>query len=79
MARRHIGAVISLKDNMSATMRGIRREQKQFQNEVRRSIIIVCPLSLFILFSKSIISIPVLLSKFPVGSSANKISGFPIK
>ena len=37
MARRHIGAVISLKDNMSATMRGIRREQKQFQNEVRRT------------------------------------------
>ncbi len=43
------------------------------------TIIIVCPLSLFILSSKSIISIPVLLSKFPVGSSANKISGFPIK
>ncbi|HBF7024775.1 TPA: hypothetical protein KOV09_003815, partial [Clostridioides difficile] len=37
MARRHISAVISLKDNMSATMRGIRREQKQFQNEVRRT------------------------------------------
>ncbi|HGT0320973.1 MULTISPECIES: hypothetical protein [unclassified Clostridioides] len=37
MARRHISAVISLKDNMSATMRGIRREQTQFQREVRRT------------------------------------------
>lgn len=33
--KRHISAVISLKDNMSATMRGIRREQKTFQKEVR--------------------------------------------
>lgn len=38
MARkRHISAVISLKDNMSATMRGIRREQKQFQREVKQT------------------------------------------
>ena len=38
MARkRHISAVISLKDNMSATMRGIRREQTQFQREVRKT------------------------------------------
>ncbi|UEL47358.1 hypothetical protein [Terrisporobacter hibernicus] len=35
--RRHISAVISLKDNMSATMRGIRREQRQFQREVRQT------------------------------------------
>ncbi len=35
--RRHISAVISLKDNMSATMRGIRREQTQFQREVRKT------------------------------------------
>lgn len=38
MARKkHISAVISLKDNMSATMRGIRREQTQFQREVRKT------------------------------------------
>ena len=37
MGRRHISAVISLKDNMSATMRHMRREQKQFQKEVRKS------------------------------------------
>lgn len=35
--RRNISAVISLKDNMSATMRGIRREQTQFQREVRQT------------------------------------------
>lgn len=35
--RRNISAVISLKDNMSATMRGIRREQRQFQREVRQT------------------------------------------
>lgn len=38
MARKkHISAVISLKDNMSATMRGIRREQKAFQREVKQT------------------------------------------
>lgn len=35
--KRHISAVISLKDNMSATMRGIRREQKAFQREVKQT------------------------------------------
>ena len=32
--RKHISAVISLKDNFSAGLRGIRREQKSFQKEV---------------------------------------------
>lgn len=35
--KKHISAVISLKDNMSATMRGIRREQKAFQREVKQT------------------------------------------
>lgn len=35
--KKNISAVISLKDNMSATMRGIRREQKAFQKEVRQT------------------------------------------
>lgn len=35
--KKHISAVITLKDNMSATMRGIRREQKSFQQEVRKT------------------------------------------
>lgn len=38
MARtHHISAVISLRDNMSATMRGIRREQRSFQRQVRQT------------------------------------------
>ena len=37
MGKRHISAVISLKDNMSATMRHMRREQKQFQREVKQT------------------------------------------
>lgn len=34
---KHISAVISLKDNMSATMRDIRQEQKQFQKDLTRT------------------------------------------
>ena len=32
--KKHISAVISLKDNMSATLRGIKREQNSFRKEV---------------------------------------------
>lgn len=35
MGKKYISAVISLKDNMSGTMREIRREQKQFQRELK--------------------------------------------
>ena len=42
------------------------------------TMIIVCPRSLLIRCNKLIISAPVWLSRFPVGSSANRISGFPI-
>ena len=42
------------------------------------TMIIVCPRSLLIRCNKLIISAPVWLSGFPVGSSANRISGFAI-
>lgn len=35
--KKHISAVISLKDNFSAGLRGISREQKSFQKEVRQT------------------------------------------
>ncbi len=35
--KKHISAVISLKDNFSATLRGIKREQKSFQKEVKQT------------------------------------------
>ncbi len=35
--KKHISAVISLKDNFSAGLRGIKREQKSFQKEVRQT------------------------------------------
>ena len=35
--KKHISAVISLKDNMSASLRGIKREQKSFQREVAQT------------------------------------------
>lgn len=35
--KKHISAVISLKDNFSAGLRGVRREQKAFQKEVRQT------------------------------------------
>lgn len=34
MARHNIGAVLSLKDNMSATLKGIRKEQSEFKKDV---------------------------------------------
>ncbi len=34
MAKHNIGAVLSLKDNMSATLKGIRREQSEFKKDV---------------------------------------------
>lgn len=37
MGKKYISAVISLKDNMSGTMREIRREQKQFQRELKKT------------------------------------------
>ena len=37
MGKKHLSAVISLKDNMSATMRDIRKEQKSIQREARRT------------------------------------------
>lgn len=37
MGKKYISAVISLKDNMSGTMREIRREQKQFQKELKKT------------------------------------------
>lgn len=37
MGKKHISAVISLKDNMSATMRDLRREQKRVQREVKQT------------------------------------------
>ena len=33
--KKHISAVISLKDNMSASLRGIKREQKSFREDVK--------------------------------------------
>lgn len=35
MGKKHISAVISLKDNMSATIRDIRKEQRQFQKDIK--------------------------------------------
>lgn len=37
MARHYIGAVLTLKDNMSATLKGIRREQAQFRKDIENT------------------------------------------
>jgi len=37
MARKPIGAVLTLKDNFSATLKGIRREQSQFRKDVQET------------------------------------------